>query len=36
MPVPPAAPASPTVSKESFFKRFTRGVKSLVTPSKSN
>jgi hypothetical protein len=24
------------VSKESFFKRFTRSVKSLVTPSKNN
>ncbi len=35
LPVPPAAPASPTVSKESFFRRFTRSVKSLVTP-KSN
>ena len=33
---PTAAPASsPTVSKESFIKRFTRQVKSLVTPSKS-
>jgi ATP-dependent RNA helicase RhlB len=35
LPVPPAAPASPTVSKESFFKRFARSVRSIVTP-KSN
>ena len=35
-PAATAAPApSPTVSKESFFKRFTRQVKSLVGPSKS-
>ena len=30
-----AAPAPTTVSKESFFKRFARQVKSLVAPSKS-
>ena len=33
---PGGMPASPaTVSKESFLKRFARGVKSLVGPSKS-
>jgi hypothetical protein len=32
---PAAAPAAVTVSKESFFKRFARQVKSLVAPSKS-
>ncbi len=31
----PAPAASQTVSKESFLKRFARGVKSLVAPSKS-
>jgi ATP-dependent RNA helicase RhlB len=36
LPVPPSAPASPTVSKESFFKRFTRSVRSLVAPSSKN
>jgi ATP-dependent RNA helicase RhlB len=36
LPVPPSAPASPTVSKESFFKRFTRSVKSLVSSPKNN
>jgi ATP-dependent RNA helicase RhlB len=35
-PAASAAPApSPTVSRESFLKRFARGVKSLVAPSKS-
>jgi ATP-dependent RNA helicase RhlB len=34
LPVPPAS--SPTVSKESFLKRFTRSVRSLVSPSKNN
>ncbi len=32
---PAAAPAPVTVSKESFFKRFARQVKSLVAPNKS-
>jgi hypothetical protein len=35
LPVPPPA-TSPTVSKESFLKRFSRSVRSLVAPSPKN